>query len=819
MNVNISVKHKLNDKNFLQFQSDVFNNLRWSTNLVSYLESDSREFEFSSKKILKDIQERRAKVIEDGMKLDRERLEAEKHLSEYKGKYQVTSQGIQEVRKIISAKDYRGPTEEQLKEVLPLNKKREWEETSSSMMEVVEDQLKSPGGKRMTSHYFLSILDIYKEEENMRSINTKAAILAAMKEDLADERAATTTLMRKEEAILKKDGNILINLLLLDSEQGLIDADYLRVLRNNSVIDRNLKECQKDSDVKKLWDYLKSLQRTATRNRMFDQFIQLISMKPLPDESLTKFDQRFDLLWNGCKADMRAHKGYVDGGFPAMRIDPSVAPPIFNVSCVSDALTIYLSRIVTDAYRNIIKDYYGSAAVQKFLEPFYQYQDSVGFRETPITVDAFREQLQHAVHASSEISDTQGESYYSLSARVKVPAPIAPVINAVVTKTNSCACSVCGKTNHMTHECFSIPEEDRATMARIIDEAKSRRGAGNKNKKKKPVIKSSSENKKSNQVQLSSMLFKDRDDEDEEDEYLCTVTDVQPKQEMVLLDNGASCSVFNDQRLFEGIPARTTNEVRGISNNGILMRYKGTTVFGAAYYSTRSINVISQSSVEKCGFRITPHYKNKRTVGYWMTKKRLSIYFKLTNGVYVGDIEKLLKLIEDLKRKDSNHAKDTTPNKDICNGSKSVNFHMKPENDKVAPTKRLVDNAKHVENNRIDTKKNATASRVQPTDSEKNVLSNLTNRAYGKTKQIQRDKHVSKRMSNGSKDDANYSKRISNDAKLYVSSANKWLIDDNYNNNDNIGENNIDNNMRKFISTKSTIHQRSSQISKMQRKT
>lgn len=637
---------KLNEANWSAFRHDLIGQLAGHSRILSAAEGQEAESNYEIQ--LKSLNQQREALVIDQGSYSRDYKRREDDFNKCVDTYQITAAELHRAETIPPAQLTR------MLDALPLSFRTRWHAVQNDLMDIADDF------NARSSAITLQIL--YEERMLIDGIAAKLDKVNADLRKLDNKLTEITKLIHSETAQLIKESSYVINLIMLEGANGYIEPTYFKSLQTDSKVWPRLRGYQTDNKLRELLDFLKSLQRNENGNREFAPLLEIFSIVPKPGELLPDFDRRFDLLYQEYSSSCSRISNIVNSSFSEFNENSRN----LRVRSVGGVVLEFNERLITDKYRQIIKDHYATPSVRAFLEPYYRRNVDSEFKPVPAVLSEFRRALRSSVNTYAELGN-KDDSYFKFAAKFQGSAQVSS-LTTTAPRASMTKCEICGKANHATIKCFKINEILRAELKKVAEDAASKKGSSDKSNivnnnsnkltnKKKPII---DKNFKNNKVKfnannankgksvVASAHFHDGSDDDDDVEIFSIIASVESNDQSVQLDNGANRHIFNEERLFFDEPTenRSVNLYTVFSNSPTSVTRGGMTAFGEALYHSSSRNILSQSILEDEGFSIEPIRQtiggNRITAAWRVRKGTIDLLFQRTNGIFLAPIQSLL---------------------------------------------------------------------------------------------------------------------------------------------------------------------------------
>ncbi len=476
-------------------------------------------------------------------------------------------------------------------------------------------RLEAPEGNGEYTLEFILKMNIQSD-----TLRAKQILIANEMVELSQERQSTITVKNSVEKKLVEESALLSNLLLSEGADGLIEINYLRQLKGGAHWD-TLYDAAMKADICAMLDLLFRIEKGSVFSSKYDVARAMWRLTPHPGEILGEFDTRFVDALELWKRDAR------------LPLDQTAV--------------VYM-------YAENLRAYGADSTVSLFLQKYLANP-----KKSSIVFEEFRREL-HSTIAQSQHSSGDYQSSEDM------------IISAAAVDT-LVKCQICGKDGHTALKCYKYKAlENNKAQKRDISSSKtatqessprathpkqepSSKGVLPKQHKtqfKQPAATTNNAEKtKDKKPNVRAAIVNNLHESEDDGVEICPTVVVAKagvwnSSCTMQLDNGANTHILNDRKLFLEEPKLLQEpvSVSGVFNQGntSLTRKGITKHFGEAYYEPDARNIISQSKLEKLGFRTEPIRRGNIIHAWNVSKGELKLKFKLRNGIFEGPIDPVL---------------------------------------------------------------------------------------------------------------------------------------------------------------------------------
>lgn len=620
---------KLNAHNYHAWANYVLKSIESNSNLTNCILLDKDQFRIQAPDTCYTQRERNKQLYVEQYKIEEQLSSLTSALKCLKEKYKLES---------YNAMDWEQHPEE-MKLIFGFEEQVEWElrstanpNASSAVKQNLKSRFEEAKGKgnlstpgKNTLDNLQRILDIQKQKQDAEA---ELASVRALAEEEMKRYTYLQSVVQDAHTDFYRHAKSLLNQFVHEGENGLIDPEYLKILKSDTASWRDMMAFVTSSCLKETWDHLKFQYKRSGQYHKFNGLYDLMSMVPLPAEKLIDFELRFDELVKSVLEDIT---------------------PDMKTSRAAEEMCIH-------AYALKLKKFYKNPFMSRFLGPYFAQNADSSKKTYPATYQQFCTDLRCA-RTQHFIQSATGDDMAAVQTKGDNHAVLNAAVTNVQNKSQNSRSRPNGKSqrnpNRGSRSNSSESDPKPAVSSGVPPKTPPPKSSDNsikpkpkgKNAKKKKVILSSHE-----------VEYDDEDDFEVlnslEEVVVLTAAEYATPTDVVQLDNGANRHIFNNLRLFKTPPTDLNSDVRitGVFRNAPLhVTKEGETYgFGRAYYDPLARNLLSQSSLEYDGFRTTPLKLNRQRphmITAWeVSSNDTTVTFELRNGIFQAPLTDVLNL-------------------------------------------------------------------------------------------------------------------------------------------------------------------------------
>jgi hypothetical protein len=198
----------------------------------------------------------------------------------------------------------------------------------------------------------------------------RIAANASTKRRLAREQNLSNKAHVAAASALELEKGALLNQLFSKGTDALINpAFHEQIMGGSDGV--TLLQLRTSRKLLEIWNFLKSLQEKSFPNAAADRALSFMTMTLTFNEPIDTFNVRFMDVWK------------------SFRSNPNHAS---------------FHPLIVSKYRDILRDYYGTANMLRILEPYYQTVDSPTFRPLPTDVYHLRDIVRQAMKTAFDVA-------------------------------------------------------------------------------------------------------------------------------------------------------------------------------------------------------------------------------------------------------------------------------------------------------------------------------------------------------------------------------------------------------------------------------